>query len=706
MNAFDIFKTIDLDYPGLQEVKAALETNERQKAEELLFNYFMNRNNVGFYMEDYMEDVANYCKENFPSEVENIIRVAEEVKQQTFLFRFKWDMERTNKPVTFHRRIVWDKAPFDDEEWVFMLNRHRYWIALGQAYAITGDEACARTFFNQLEDWIDNNPRREEACKTTWRTIEAGIRCENWLKAFMYFRKSKTLRPEIMFKMLASLHDHVTWLHQKYDNFRRLSNWGVLENHGMFTVSVLFPELKHSRLFLQDSIKRLTEEINLQVMRDGTHWEQSPMYHNEVLHCYLDTIILANKNNVELTKDIMVKTKALAYADLYMAKPNHHQPMQSDSDDTDLRDMITKAALVFKDGQLKFGGCKHVDFESIWDLGMDSISEYDNIQAEEPQHASYGFNDSGNYYMRSGWGEKDNYMHFHCGTLGSGHGHSDLLHFDLHGCGESILTDSGRYTYVEGSYFRNYFKSCSAHNTTMVDDKEFTVCMDSWRNSKAAVPIKQNFLTDEEFDYVEGGHLGYMDLDEPVHVARKILFIKPDCWVVADEFHGEGTHQYKQLFHFDNGEIIEEANDVIFQGKRAKLRIMPLNKHVKKETSKCLISKEYNQMEDSNQLVLSLENKGFTSMITILNVQGISDDIGVECKNMPVFRGDGKPVGYDEAEAVKIMLNDKEEHVVLVAHGEAFKGSKLYVVDGVPVYGKVVIIKRKDGNETVVNVRY
>lgn len=38
----------------------------------------------------------------------------------------------------------------------------------------------------------------------------------------------------------------------------------------------------------------------MQIMPDGVHWEQSPMYHNEVLHCLLDVILLAKRNDIAL----------------------------------------------------------------------------------------------------------------------------------------------------------------------------------------------------------------------------------------------------------------------------------------------------------------------------------------------------------------------------------------------------------------------
>ncbi len=48
---------------------------------------------------------------------------------------------------------------------------------------------------------------------------------------------------------------------------------------------------------------------------------------------------------------------------------------------------------------------------------------------------------SGNYYLRSDWGEEANLLHFHCGTVGAGHGHSDKLHIDLVIQGEDVLMD-------------------------------------------------------------------------------------------------------------------------------------------------------------------------------------------------------------------------------------------------------------------------
>ncbi len=93
-------------------------------------------------------------------------------------------MEKTNIPYKFPGETDWDAEPFGDEEWTFMLNRHRYWIDLGKAYFLTGKEKYARTFVQQVTHWIDNNPLEDAKKQTSWRRIEAGIRAENWIKTF------------------------------------------------------------------------------------------------------------------------------------------------------------------------------------------------------------------------------------------------------------------------------------------------------------------------------------------------------------------------------------------------------------------------------------------------------------------------------------------------------------------------------------------
>ncbi len=642
--------------------------------------------NINLYLDvKDIEHISNYCIDNFADEVMETIRIANDVSNNTFKFEWKWDMERTFIPYTFTKDIIWDKAPNNDEEWIFMLNRHRYWITLGQAYVLTKDEKYTKTFIRQLTHWIKNVIPVEGTEKTTWRTIEAGIRGENWIKAYSYFSNSEYIDEETTRIFVESLKEHGEYLYSNYSDARKLSNWGVLESHGLLVIGLFLNDKELSEKYIQESLRRLEEQIGLQVMEDGMHWEQSPMYLNEVLHCYLDTINICKRNNIEIPNIILEKTKKLAYANLYMKKPNHKQICQSDSDDTDLRDMLTKAAYLFEDGVLKFGSYEEIDFESIWDLGYDSIKKYKGIKVKYPEYVSYGFEDSGNYYMRSGWSEHDNYMYFHCGTLGSGHGHADLLHISVFANGEDYLIDPGRYTYIEGNEEREYLKSCKAHNTTIVDDEEFTKLNGSWSYNSVATPIKHPFISKDAYDYLEGSHLGYMS--KGIFTNRSVIYIKPDIWVLVDRFYGEGTHKYNQIFQFAKN--IELKNEkTICKGNNGVLTLHHINK-LDKHIEKKIVSYHYNQIELQDKLITTLKGDGFTSILTVINSSKKESNISIE--KIPVRNCNGRVLEDHEAEAIRI-INKENTYILTICHNEIFKGKKLLNVYGYHIYGKVVLI--------------
>jgi hypothetical protein len=707
-----IYDLIDLSLEGLEQVKKAVESNMFDKAAKLLKEYYLFRRSPKLFLDDSEKQrLVNYSKENFIEDIKEVITVSEEVSKNTFVFRFPWDMEKTNKPFTFKNKILWHHIPFEDEEWAFMLNRHRYWISLGQAYAVTGNEEYAKTFCNQLESFIDSNPVDGKWASITWRSIEAGIRCENWIKAFQYFKYSAYFTEQLLVKMLLCLYEHSKYLMSRYDNFRHISNWGVLENHGLFEASVFLSEFKESRAWREESLRRLKTCAELQVLKDGVHWEQSPMYHNEVLHCFMDVIILGEKNNIFIDKAIKDAARNMAYADLYMAKPNHHQPMLSDSDDTDIRDMLTEAAIIFNDEILKFGAYKSIDFNSLWLFGAEGINKFQEIQCRAPEVLSVPMESSGNYVMRSSFDEDAKYLLFDCGSIGGGHGHCDILHFDIHAYGRDLISDTGRYTYVEGEPLREYFKSCKAHNTTIVDDTDFIKCKGSWGYEKVANALGKLWISKESFDYAEGSHDGYLDLEDPVYSKRRILFVKPYYWLIIDSFQCKKEHSFSQYFHFTPGEVVLDSNRQCYTNFRAggNVKIVPLKRYdVEARLQNGYYSKEYNHIEDNKVLCYKTAQRGFTSLINVVYPYKAGEDNNIIMESIQVYDNLNNAVEKNIAEGIKIKLPyNAEEHVIFIRHSCGIADNNgtfqsIYTLDSTKVSGEIVLIKKSSSTKKVI----
>ena len=422
---------------------------------------------------------------------ETLIETADMICCNTFIFNHKWDMEVCKTPVTFDNDIKWNHIPFDDPEWTFMMNRHKFWTFLAKAYHLTKDKKYLDTFIRQINSWIDSVDIFSEEYKGCSRTIEMGLRCINWIKTLEIFEKDYTFDKEFKTKIFKSLKQQCDVLLEVYDDFRILSNWGVLQNCGLITFAFYY-HLTDTDYF-SIPLKRLKHQCAIQILPDGVHWEQSPMYQNEVLNCILEVAINFKKHKFSIPPFLKRTISKIGYSNMAMKKPSHTQPMQGDSDYTDLRDIITRCAAILKDGTLKSAGYSEIDFESIWELDEESIKNYPSIPTNYPKYPSMALEESGNFFLRNSFHEDGNYLWFNCGAIGSGHGHANLLHFDLNYHGEDFLIDSGRYTYVEENPVRVELKNCYAHNTTIVDDEMFSKFKGAWGIVEAALPLNNYY---------------------------------------------------------------------------------------------------------------------------------------------------------------------------------------------------------------------
>jgi len=149
--------------------------------------------------------IAKHALARFPEECENIIRAADDVVSRRFRFNMRWDLERSEEYIIFDDEIDWLYQPGGDPEWVYAFNRMTFWICLGQAYALTRDEKYAHAFTGQLRHWVKTVP---QTCEKAWRSIEVGMRLENWLKAIYYFEASPAINDEIIGLFCESASEH------------------------------------------------------------------------------------------------------------------------------------------------------------------------------------------------------------------------------------------------------------------------------------------------------------------------------------------------------------------------------------------------------------------------------------------------------------------------------------------------------------------
>lgn len=632
-----------------------------------------------------MDELVSFLKTHYEKDIDETFSVAKEALNQRFLFNQRWDMERTYVPEVFEGEINFLHQPGDDPEWIYAFNRLKHFISLGQAFAISGDEKYAECFASQAELWIDKVKCDEPKCAKAWRTIEVGIRLDSFVKAYLLMKDSDAFK-KIEKKFLSSVNEHAAFiLKNSWDSYHLMSNWGVLSNHGLYTAACVFG----CEEWRAEALRRLSLELENEIYDDGSQWEQSPMYHNEVLRDYLDVILFSKLYGHELEAWFVEKVHKMALVNLKWMKPDGHEPMMGDSDDIDMRDLLTYSAYVFKDSNLKAVGYPSLDYETSFLVGMLGVNEYDELECEFPQTLDYFQSDSGNGFARSGWGREDSYLRFHAGTLGAGHGHADQTHISFTDKGKDFLVDAGRFTYVFGES-RKAFKDNRAHNLVIVDGRECYPEKDSWEcyELDRAVNVRASFKGNAVA--FEGGHLAYMD--KGVFANRKVVWLKDqELLFVIDEFFASGKHRYEQIFHFS-----EELEPVITEGGVKVgdclvtcLSVGPLEQKITDSE----ISRHYNQRESNKALVTVLEAEGEASIITVFD---FSESKG-KCALVEVestFKGIIFPSKTIEA----VEVSSKDRDIVLVcAHKEYASPTDTYLAAGCVGFGTLTVFDKKRG---------
>ena len=628
---------------------------------------------------------AAALRQQYPEAARLACAIADDVCAHRFLFRDHWEMERTHEPVQFGPReqdIDWACIPAGDPEWLYAMNRHTSFVNLAKAWRLTGDEHYAQHYARLIADWIDRVPLTEESKKDTWRSLEAGLRCENWLRALELLAGSGVPDAALRQKIEASLRQHGDYLAVASNDFHRLSNWGVLQDHGLFLLGVYFDREDWRRL----AVDRLDENLHHSVFGDGSQWEQSPMYHCEVLHNALDVVHVARQSGVPLPDTFCDAVHRMCTALAAWVKPDGRLPMQSDSDDMDARDLLAAGALVFGDGALRAAAGPDLLPENLWDFGREAAARYAALTPDLAALGSAALPDSGNYMLRGADGA---WAHMHCGCLGSGHGHADLLHLDAGIAGEDVLIDAGRYTYVD-SEIRRRLKLPAAHNTTRVDGQDFSACVDSWGYSRLAVPLKGEYRFTPVADYVSGLHLGY--LDRGAVAGRKVVFLKEQGLVVIfDQLYAASGHLFEQNFHLGAGTVTPADGGALWQGRGAAARLLCLGDGLEQEWSRQPFSPEYNRLETDGVLTCRRRTDGFNWFVTVLSMDRGSQPRPVTAELLPVRRvrrGDTLPAAM--AQAVRI-VKDGRESVVLACHGEVISEVDLLEAGGCTGYGKLLV---------------
>ncbi len=505
-----LLSRIDLNSNALELVKKQ-QSNPESAIRELL-KYYQTRTSVQHPVDKNRK--AESLRKPIPG---NDIQTAENALKHIFVGQSAYP------PYFCGNDIDWGTRPVPDNEWVWQLNRMYFWDSMAEVYWQTGDEKYAEEWCRQLVDWTRKNPN-DKTHSYAWRSIETGIRGYRWSGLFQYFIDSPNFTPEVLVAFLNSCHDHAEYLMTQY---RTKSNWGLMEAEGLAFIAMTFPEFTESGKWLTEAIRRLNNEIDLQVYPDGFQRELAMGYHLGSIDWFLRTYDMAQLNGKTnlFPSSYLGKVMKMCEVPMKLCHPDGTNPQFGD-------------AWAGRPGQHTR---KFMEWAGRYNRGDFLFLASGGQKGKEPDSTAYALPFSGLYSMRSSWDKDAVCLVLKCGPDGGGHCQPDNGTFELSAGGRNLMPDGGSYIYSGDPQNRAWFRQTKVHQTLTLngENSKYAPKLLLWNPGK-----RDDVLVVENKSY-----------DNLTH-RRAVFFIAKKYFVIVDEAYGTATGEIDLHFQLAPGPAV------------------------------------------------------------------------------------------------------------------------------------------------------
>lgn len=532
-----------------EELNALLKKRDSAGFDKALLGYMRARKSPRFFFTS--DDISGriaWIKANLPQETSLILSHADAIMSHCF--------PRDTSPAAPYDLHLpngcnWLRSATFDPEAVHALNRHSFWVDLAMAYRFNGNDAYLEELKTQLVSWCTEQGRPPFDAvengtywrgQVQWGLLDAAIRGDTWGWTYFLVKDASAWTPEANTLMIHRFLLHNMFLSKqtlfKDSEGKGGCNWFVMQAQGMLNIALLFPEFKESHAWRDQALKCLDSCMRKQFQFDGVHCEQSPSYHVGCIGWFLEPLWLAKLNGCESAGISYRKLKKPAAALFQLLHPDGTIPLLSDSDMIRCDGVLQSAAIALSERE--WMRLDETSAHNIMIYGSDSIS---NAQSYV-RPVAVALETAGYYIMRSGDGKRDIQLTFDCGPKGGGHGHSDLLSFELYGFERELLCDPGRWLYVSDAD-RKWVIGTPAHNTISADGLDHAPL----ENAEDGFHIDNWEVADNRI-LVSGHHTGYRSLPGSPVVGRTIWYDRKNTFVILDWGEGKTEHDFTVSFTF------------------------------------------------------------------------------------------------------------------------------------------------------------
>ena len=573
----------NLDYPGLEKVKAANSRGDFVGACKYLLEYFKNKTKL----------------EEQPEISDKTDALADTILNNVFVIQ----NVRGQLPYLDNGHRDWYyKGPMNDEEWAWLSNRHSQLGHVYATYRATGNPKYAKYVDLFLRDFIIASMPYpgKKGNGSIWRGLEVASRAGTWANIFYSSLNNEYISQVAKLLILSSLPDHAHYSR----NFHEQGNWLTMELKALANVAIKFPEYKKSAEWFDYSVRVMQESMKKQIYPDGVQTELTSHYHGVARYSFESFKDICEGANREMPGFYnQTLEKMYAYTACIM-RPDGAGVLNNDGD----RDNLRPAVL---NGSQKYN---NKEWEYIATNGKSGI---------KPSQASFIFPWAGQLISRSDFDYDAHWSFFDIGPWGSGHQHNDKLHISISAYGRDLLVDGGRFAYTGAvrDKFGKYARGSDSHNVLLIDGKGQMP-----GPKMASSPLPDTFYKiEKDFDFACGSFDSFIEQAGNVKHNRSLFYVRGEFWVIVDRILTDKPRKIDALWHWHPDCIVKkEKLAVKTNNDKGNLAIIPagspkfdlkLVKGQEKPNIQGWYSHEYNIYESNTTSIYSTRISGNSTFV-------------------------------------------------------------------------------------------
>lgn len=343
-----------------------------------------------------------------------------------------------------------------------------------------------------VDSWINDNP---PPIGDGWEPYPTSLRIVNWIK----WNANKS---NLAYRAEQSLAIQARWLAERIE-------WHLLGNHlfanakALIFAGLYFEEVEADK-WLNLGLDILEQQLPEQILKDGAHFELSPMYHAIIVEDLLDLINVCEANFERITKSKICMV--LGWRPLVKS----------------MLDWLL--CMSHPDGKISFFNDAAFGIATSNRELLD-YAERLGIQANEPMFGLTDLKESGYVRMQAG----NSVLIADFAPVGPnylpGHAHADTLSFELSVNGDRIFVNSGTSEYGIDME-RQRQRGTLAHNTVCVAATDSSEVWSGFRVGNKAKITNRSVGMHGEIMFASAGHDGYARMNKNLRHSRKISLLE------------------------------------------------------------------------------------------------------------------------------------------------------------------------------------